>query len=163
MNFVAVDVETANPDLASVCQIGVVAFEGGGVRDAWETTVNPEDYFDDINVSIHGITEGAVEKSPTFPEIYGALVQRLAGDIIVSHTSFDRVAIAKAGERYALKQIEGTWLDSARVARRAWAEFSRRGYGLKNVAQKLGIEFTHHNAGEDARAAGEAPPTGETD
>ena len=49
MDFVAVDVETANPDLASICQIGVVAFQGRSVKEAWETTVNPEDYFDDNN------------------------------------------------------------------------------------------------------------------
>jgi DNA polymerase-3 subunit epsilon len=29
MNFVALDVETANPDFASICQVGVVAFQNG--------------------------------------------------------------------------------------------------------------------------------------
>jgi DNA polymerase-3 subunit epsilon len=58
-------------------------------------------------------------------------------------------------EKYGLEQIECIWLDTARVVRRAWPEFSQRGYGLGNVAGKLGIEFVHHNAQEDARAAGE--------
>lgn len=47
------------------------------------------------------------------------------------------------------------WLDTARVARRAWSDFSRSGYGLKNLAAHCGITFTHHDALEDARAAGE--------
>ena len=55
-----------------------------------------------------------------------------------------------------LEQLQVTWLDSAKIARRAWAEsYGRSGYGLKNIAKDLGISFTHHNALEDARAAAE--------
>lgn len=42
--FVAVDVETANPDLASICQIGVVAFADGDVAGSWQSLIDPEDY-----------------------------------------------------------------------------------------------------------------------
>ena len=45
MDFVAIDVETANADLASICQIGIVAFENGSVKESWQSLVNPEDYF----------------------------------------------------------------------------------------------------------------------
>lgn len=47
----------------------------------------------------------------------------------------------------------GPWLDTARVSRRAWTQFAARGYGLSNVANYCGIEFQHHSAVEDARAA----------
>lgn len=33
MRFVALDVETANADMASICSIGAAAFEGGRVVD----------------------------------------------------------------------------------------------------------------------------------
>ena len=33
--------------------------------------------------------------------------------------------------------------------------FSQVGYGLSNVAERLGVDFQHHDALEDARAAGE--------
>jgi DNA polymerase-3 subunit epsilon len=39
--------------------------------------------------------------------------------------------------------------------RRAWPAFARKGYGLANVTKHLNIQFRHHNAKEDARAAGE--------
>ena len=40
------------------------------------------------------------------------------------------------------------------LARRAWYKrFGRRGYGLNVLASNLGIEFKHHDALEDARAA----------
>lgn len=155
MDFVAVDVETANPDLASICQVGLVAFQDGAVCEQWQSLVNPEDYFDGMNVSIHGIDEESVKGAPTFPQIRDLIAVRVTGKIVVSHTSFDRVALARVTEKYRLGRIECTWLDSARVVRRAWPEFSQRGYGLGNVAGKLGIEFVHHSAQEDARAAGE--------
>jgi len=41
------------------------------------------------------------------------------------------------------------------VVRRAWPNFAHSGYGLANVASALGVKFKHHNAVEDARAAGE--------
>lgn len=39
--------------------------------------------------------------------------------------------------------------------RRTWPEFSQRGHSLANVANHFGIKFQHHNAREDACAAGE--------
>jgi DNA polymerase-3 subunit epsilon len=74
---------------------------------------------------------------------------------VASHTPFDQVAVARVIEKYDLEYFDCAWLDTARVARRAWPEFSQRGYGLANVARKLGISFVAHNAEEDARAAGE--------
>ncbi len=49
---------------------------------------------------------------------------------------------------------ECTWLDSARVARRAWSDFAWGGYGLYNICRALSYEFKHHDALEDAKAAG---------
>jgi len=46
------------------------------------------------------------------------------------------------------------WLDSARVVRIAWPEFSRSGYGLSNMAAHFGITYQAHDALEDARCAG---------
>lgn len=65
MNFVAVDVETANSKLSSICQIGVAEFRNGTLTNKWQSLINPEDEFDCINVSIHGIDENAVQNAPT--------------------------------------------------------------------------------------------------
>ena len=62
MNFVAIDVETANADMASICSVGAVKFESGEVTSEWYSLVDPQDYFDGLNVSIHGIDE---ERRPT--------------------------------------------------------------------------------------------------
>ena len=153
MNFVAIDVETANADMASICQIGLVKCENGVLSDEWETYVDPEDYFDGINVSIHGIDESIVMGAPTFQELVDTLRSYLDGKVVVCHTHFDRVAIHQATQRYGVSVPECTWLDSARVARRTWKECAWKGYGLYNVCKILGYDFKHHDALEDAKAA----------
>ncbi|MEW6092926.1 MAG: exonuclease domain-containing protein [Chloroflexota bacterium] len=155
MNFTSIDVETANADLSSICQIGIVKFADGKVVDKWSSLVNPEDEFDSINISIHGIDEKKVKNAPTLPRIEKYIHQMLSDTIVACHTPFDRVAINQAYQRYNLEPLGCTWLDTARVSRRAWTQFAYQGYGLANIAHELGIEFKHHDALEDARAAGE--------
>ena len=154
MEFFAVDVETANPDMASLCQIGIAHFQEGNVVDEWVSYINPEDYFDEVNVSIHGIDESTIAGAPTFQEISNTLYKYLDDRVAVCHTHFDRVAIQQAARRTSVRVPSCAWLDSARVARRAWSEFAWRGYGLSNICESLGYEFKHHDALEDAKAAG---------
>jgi DNA polymerase-3 subunit epsilon len=154
MEFIAVDVETANPDLSSICQIGLVAFRDGQILAEVQTLVNPEDYFDELNVMIHGIDEAQVEDAPTLPELASIITQALSGNVAACHTFFDRVAVTRAFEKYQLTPPECRWLDTAKVTRRAWPEVAKTGYGLASIAEKLGIKFRHHEAQEDARAAG---------
>lgn len=155
MDFVIVDVETANPNLASICQVGVAVFEKGLLRESWNSLVDPEDYFDPYNVAIHGIDQAMVSGAVRWFDIHERLRANFSGQVVASHTPFDRTAIQKACQRAATSAFECRWLDTARVVRRAWPAFSRSGYGLSNVAAHFGIKFKHHDAEEDARAAGE--------
>jgi DNA polymerase-3 subunit epsilon len=155
VNFVAVDVETANSKLSSICQIGVAEFQNGALANKWQSLVNPEDQFDGINVSIHGIDEEAVQDAPTWADLFPLVSALLHDKLVVCHTAFDRVAVTRACERYELHWCSCRWLDSARVVRRAWTEFAQSGYGLSNVAAHFGIRYKEHDALEDARCAGE--------
>lgn len=156
MRFAAIDVETANADLASICQVGVALFQDGAQIGSWSSLVDPEDEFDGFNVSIHGIEEHAVRGAPKWPTVAAELRNLLSGNIAACHTPFDRAATTLACEKYQLEQFTCRWLDTARVVRRAWPEeFAATGYGLRKVAKFLGITFKHHDALEDARAAGE--------
>jgi DNA polymerase-3 subunit epsilon len=155
MEFVAIDVETANADMASICQVGLAKFKDGRLVGEWSKLIDPEDYFDFINIDIHGISEKDVIGAPTFSEVVGELSRFLSDSICVSHTHFDRVSIGRALDKYSLKPIETTWLDSARVARRTWEECAWSGYGLSKVCEIIGYEFKHHDALEDAKASGQ--------
>ena len=153
MEFVAIDVETANADMASICQIGLARFKDGKLVEEWSTLVDPEDYFDFINIDIHGITEEDVIGAPIFSKVVDDLSGFLSGSVCVSHTHFDRVSVGRALEKYSLNPIETIWLDSARVARRTWEECAWRGYGLSRVCEIIGYKFKHHDALEDAKAS----------
>lgn len=155
MDFIALDVETANPNLASICQIGIVEFQNSQVVNQREWLVDPEDYFYDMNVHVHGIHEVDVRGQPTWQNLYPAISECLSGRVVVSHTTFDRTSLSRACHKYQMPRIECSWVDSARVVRKVWSAFSHSGHGLSNVAAELGIPFRHHNAKEDARTAGE--------
>lgn len=153
--FHAIDVETANVDRASICQIGIVHVQDGEITDQWQTLVNPDAWFDPLNISIHGINKDRVRNSPSISDIRGEL-DRLSESILISHTSYDRVALERALKKHNLEPLHVTWLDSARIVRRAWPDqYGKSGRGLKNVAADLDITFNHHDALEDARAAAE--------
>ena len=77
LTFNSIDVETANADRASICQIGIVQVRKGELGDHWQTLINPEDWFDPWNVSIHGIDQRDVSNSPTLPEVRDELRRRL--------------------------------------------------------------------------------------
>jgi DNA polymerase-3 subunit epsilon len=154
-DFVAFDVETANPDFASICQIGIARFADGKLCDQWEQYINPQDFFHPCYVKIHGIDESKVLLAPTFPQASVALVERLGSGVVIHHMSFDRTSIKQAFEKHRLTLPTINWLDSACVVRRTWTDLARSGYRLESVAARLGIVYQPHHAAEDARAAGE--------
>jgi DNA polymerase III epsilon subunit-like protein len=155
MDFVALDVETANADLASVCAVGLVHFRDGQVFRELELLIDPQDHFDPMNIAIHGITPDRVVGKPTMKEAIPAIGSNLADCVIVHHSLFDRTAFHKAAERFGVETPDVVWLDSLRIARRAWLHYKDvGGYGLANLCQALNIVFRHHEAAEDARAAG---------
>ena len=154
LDFVAIDVETANADMASICQIGIAGFANGQVSYEWKTYVDPEDFFDSINTSIHGITAATVAGAPVFSAVARRVKAALEGNIVVTHTAFDRLALLQAGAGCETDPFSCKWLDTACVVRRSWKEYSRSGYGLQNMCDVIGYKFNHHDALEDAKAAG---------
>ena len=154
LTFNAIDVETANRTRASICQIGLVIVRDGTISDAMSILVNPEEDFEPINTSIHGIESRTVQGALTMPLIHPKLSELTDGTIMVSHSSFDRQALERATQKYGLATPQVRWLDSGRIARAAWPErYGRDGWNLKKIADDLGISFQHHEAGEDARVA----------
>jgi len=154
MDFVAVDVETANSDISSICQIGIVVFKEGVMVDEWISLINPQSHFDRTNIRIHGITDADVKDAPTFSEVAAKVTSYFKDHIVISHGPFDRNSLSKIFSKLNLEFYVESWLDTTLVVRRTWPEFAKKGYGLSNVCATVGIEFKHHDALEDAKAAG---------
>lgn len=155
MDFVAIDIETANADMSSICQIGIAEFRDGQLFETWTTYIDPQDDFDEINMMIHGITPEMVQGYPNFTQAHEPLYKYLSKKIVVCHTHFDRSAIHQAAYSHGIILPDCEWLDSAKIARRTWLELSQNGgYGLANIAKFIGYKFKHHDALEDACASG---------
>ncbi len=151
-DFIALDVETANADFASICSIGLVHFRKGSVFKSLTVLVDPEDHFDPLNISIHGIKPADVAGQPTMEKVLPVIANNLADSIVVHHSSFDKTAFTRSAERYNLPNLPCIWLDTVRVARITWPSFEN--HKLATLAAKFDISFIHHDAAEDARAAG---------
>ncbi|MET0364922.1 MAG: exonuclease domain-containing protein [Sphingobium sp.] len=151
-DFVVVDVETACARVSSICQIGIVGFREGREVFAYETLVDPRDEFSPFNIGIHGITVDDVVGQPTFGDIGDIVSGHIGGRITVAHSSFDKGALAAACRAADREMIETRWLDSVRVAKRAWPDLPS--HRLNALARFLGLKHRHHDALSDARAAG---------
>ncbi|MEJ6390979.1 3'-5' exonuclease [Gymnodinialimonas ulvae] len=152
--FVALDVETANGNVASICQIGIACVGFAGEMSVHSTLVNPKQAFDPFNTGLHGIDAHAVKTAPDFPRVYTEIAPLLGQHLIFQHSSFDRRAIYASCEAHGVAEPDWLWADSVQVARRAWPEFKGNGgHGLAHLKRALDLEFTHHDAGEDAKAA----------
>ncbi len=152
LDFVVIDVETACSRVSSICQIGIVGFVGGREVLNYETLVDPQDSFSGFNTRLHGIGPQQVAGQPTFPRLYGALLEHLGGRITVAHSNFDQGALSAACRIASLPTIQTRWMDSVQVARHAWPDLPT--HRLNALAEHLGLEHRHHDALSDARVAG---------
>ena len=149
--FTVVDVETANHNRASVCQIGIVQVRDGRICGEWQSLVDPEEPFHSFHTDLHGIDGNAVRDAPVFPVLYEEMARRFGRSVAIGHSSFDRQALDRTAEKYNLPTFPVAWLDSTVIARDAWPGLPS--YALRPLAEMLNIDFRHHDALEDARAA----------
>lgn len=152
INFVALDVETANYNKGSICSIGLVKFINGEIVDTYETLINPEEEFDAYNIYIHGITGDAVKNSPTYPAIAPDILNFIDGLPVVAHYApFDSGAIRECNEKYGINDFYMEYFCSYYLSK---AVIPRLSYKLKNLAKEFNIPLNHHNALSDAQASG---------
>lgn len=152
--FIAIDVETANTDPSSICQIGIAIYANGVLYKSYGHLINPKCTFSPTNIGIHGITARDVKKAPTFKEAFPPFAELLSGYTVVSHTMFDRNAFQKACALSNHNFPKLDWVDSSMIARRAWSDIAQRGYGLQNICDRIDFDYDAHDAEQDAIACG---------
>lgn len=153
VDFFAIDVETASRSRHSICQIGIAAFHEG--REVWgrEILIDPLCDFDIFCTRIHGLTASDVRGAPDFGWMHEVLHEMLSGRLLVAHSDFDQQAFAAACGHHGKPGITAVWIDTVSVARLAWPELPD--HKLPTVCDEIGHDLVHHQALEDARAAGQ--------
>jgi DNA polymerase-3 subunit epsilon len=154
-HFTAVDIELANSDLHSICEVGVAKFRFGDLVETWRVLVNPEADFETLYHSdLHGIREHHIRGAATFPDIHLLLKRFIAEETCVFHASgnFDPNCIGSACKRYGLDDITqtATWMSTLDLARHHWP--GEPSYKQERLCVKIGHDYQPHNALEDAIA-----------
>jgi DNA polymerase-3 subunit epsilon len=159
MDFVAIDFETANASRASVCAIGIAVVENGVIAESFQRLIRPselfnewdESCFDFFNVMIHGITEEDVKDEPEFNEYWPFLEQYFQDRIVIAHyASFDISVLRYVLNEYGIRYPEFNYSCTRIISKKIWPNLPS--HSLDIVADHLGIEFTHHEPEDDARA-----------
>lgn len=156
LDFIGFDVETANEDVGSICQIGVVRIVDGVevAAESWLCAPPPglTDFGAD-NVAVHGITPEAVAGQPAFAERLPGLLDFIGDLPVVAHNAqFDMMALQRACEASDLTVPTLPFGCSLILAR--GAKLGVASHRLPVVAEALGVPLErHHDAAEDARAA----------
>lgn len=154
LDYTAIDFETANSYRGSPCAIGLVRVRDGIPVEERHWLIRPPaqvDHFDHFNVNLHGITREMVATAPRWKDALPAIVDFIAGDIVVAHNAgFDIGVIRYACAVDNIEWPEIRFLCTMVLARRA---LSLPTYRLPYVLEALGgVIVDHHDALADARA-----------
>ncbi|VEH79935.1 putative DNA polymerase III epsilon subunit [Corynebacterium kutscheri] len=158
LDFVAIDVETANSDWGSICQIGVVRFIGGTEVAAQQWLCKPPakvNTFDEFNIGIHGIQAEDVSQAPEFQEIFAEVTEFIGLLPVIAHNAqFDMTALSRATMFSNMAAPALTFSCTLTLARSMKLPIAN--HKLPTVAGHFKVKLAqHHDALADARACGE--------
>lgn len=145
----AIDFETANASNNTACSIGFALLEDGEITLSEEILINPESHFSDKNIEIHNITPEMIQDKEIFPVVWKE-VSKLIDDntlVIAHNTSADMIILSKLAGKYNMSVKDFPYLCTVEAYKKN-GSFSK--FGLKSIANELGIDFEHHNSKEDA-------------
>lgn len=127
--FVVFDTETTGfGSDDEIIQISIVNQDGKVLLNSF---IKPEGAI--LNSEYHNITEGVVAAAPTFPEIYPAIVEALAGQRVAGYNlDYDKRMLNQVIERHGLEPLD-------------WAEWNGQMCAMKLYAPMHGEWNDHHH------------------
>jgi len=157
MKIACLDFETANPSAVSICSAAVVVYENNEETLSKHWLVRPpngHDWFRKEFIEIHGITPNQVKNAPEFSTISSELLSLLqSADYVVAHNaSFDLRVLRGTLSHFKIPCPSFPTLCTCKIARKAWPNLFN--HKLNTVAKHIGHTFRHHDALDDAKAAG---------
>ncbi|MCS4531262.1 exonuclease domain-containing protein [Corynebacterium sp. ES2730-CONJ] len=156
LDFCGIDVETANSDWGSICQVGLARVRDGLVVETKSWLCQPAIAgFDEFNKEFHGITEKTVATAPPFAEILPEVIAWVADDDVVAHNAqFDMTAFFRAAAAAQVDPPQWNFACSLAAARSCHLPIAS--HKLNVVADHLNVDLEHHHdALCDAKACAE--------
>lgn len=153
MKFITIDFETATSERDSPCEVGLTFVENNQIKDVKSWLIKPSSYpyFDDFNISIHGITPEEVKDAPEFDELWTEIHPLIEGQFLIAHNAgFDMSVLRKTLELYQLPFPELQYSCSYIFSKKVWEGLPA--YDLKTLCRHNQIALNHHRAGDDSEA-----------
>ncbi|MBR5963466.1 MAG: 3'-5' exonuclease [Bacteroidaceae bacterium] len=153
-DFAAIDFETANSCLSSVCSVGVVIVREGEIVDRYYSLIHPEpDYYSYWNTQVHGLTFADTYRAPNFRDVWAEVEPLIEGLPLVAHNSrFDESCLKAVFNVYRMDYPDYVFFDTLRASRRILGN-SVPNHQLQTVACYCGYNLEqHHHALADAEA-----------
>lgn len=152
--FAAIDFETANWQLSSVCSVGIVVMNRGEIEDRFYSLIQPApNFYSRRNTQVHGLTRSDTEDAPAFPTVWREIVPMVKGMPLVAHNSmFDEGCLKAVHALYEMDYPKYQFYCTYRLARKYFKGLEN--YQLHTVSAHCGYDLlNHHNALADAEAA----------
>jgi len=149
LTFIAIDIETATPNPASICQIGIVKVQNSTIVSKHSILIKPpQNEYSARHSCIHGIDSLMTRDKPYFHEIWDTIKEDLTSHTLVAHNaSFDITSLKAALTHYNFETPEFTYHCTYHLTNLKLTELCD--------ALEIGLE-NHHNALSDAQACAEA-------
>lgn len=155
-DFAAIDFETANQQLSSVCSIGIVIVRNGIITDRFYSLIQPEpNYYCYGNTTVHGLTAADTDTAQVFSKVW-AEVEPLIGNLpLVAHNKgFDEACLKAVFKTYGMDYPDYRFYCTLAESRRQLKHLPN--HQLHTVAEDCGyILINHHHALADAEACAE--------
>lgn len=155
-DFAAIDFETANQELSSVCSVGIVVVRNGKIIDRFYSLIQPEpNYYSYGNSQIHGLTAADTDNEKVFPFIWESIEPLIEGLPLVAHNKgFDESCLKAVFKTYRMDYPDYVFYCTLAASRRQLKHLPN--HQLHTVAEDCGYILTnHHNALADAEACAE--------
>ena len=155
-DFAAIDFETANQELCSVCSVGIVVVRNGIITDRFYSLIQPEpNYYSYGNSNIHGLTAKDTDNEKVFPDVWEQIESLIEGLPLVAHNKgFDESCLKAVFRVYQMDYPDYRFYCTLAESRRQLKHLPN--HQLHTVAEDCNfILENHHNALADAEACAE--------
>lgn len=155
-DFAAIDFETANEQMSSICSVGIVIVRNGIICDRFYSLIQPEpNYYTYGNSNVHGLTYEDTINADVFSKVWmqiGPLIGELP--LVAHNKGFDETCLKAVFKTYRMDYPDYRFYCTLAASRRQLRHLPN--HQLHTVAEDCGYILTnHHNALADAEACAE--------
>jgi len=155
-NFAAIDFETANEALSSVCSVGIVVVRNGIISDRFYSLIQPEpNYYSYFNSNIHGLSCTDTDNAEVFSKVWKQIEPLIDNLPLVAHNKgFDESCLKAVFRTYSMDYPDYKFYCTLSESRRQLKHLPN--HQLQTVSEACGYVLSdHHNALADAEACAE--------